>query len=219
VADFPAQSNDPSCTAAACDIKSICQIMLDTGLGDPLHRLAVLRAKQGPQLAKPLRRLMGNHRLMGNYGSVTKDGLRVTDEPDYWGYQTCTEFAFYQTCEIGSKCFFTQGLVLLDDYLADCKDSWNITAEQVAANVAYTNSYYGGLQPSGSRVMYVNGEVDPWSALSIVKSPGVELPAEWVPGASHHFWTHATLSSDQSSVVKARADIRNQVMSWLAQPR
>lgn len=29
--------------------------------------------------------------------------------PDYWGYQTCTEFAFYQTCEVGSNCFFTQG--------------------------------------------------------------------------------------------------------------
>ncbi len=25
---------------------------------------------------------------------------------NYWGYQTCTEFAFYQTCEVGSKCFF-----------------------------------------------------------------------------------------------------------------
>jgi hypothetical protein len=34
---------------------------------------------------------------------------REEELPDFWGYQTCTEFAFYQTCEKGSACFFTQG--------------------------------------------------------------------------------------------------------------
>eukprot|EP01051_Picozoa_sp_SAG22_P000823 SAG22_NODE_27_length_29018_cov_465.809646_6_plen_138_part_00 len=29
-------------------------------------------------------------------------------ELNYWGYQTCTEFGFYQTCEVGSKCMFLQ---------------------------------------------------------------------------------------------------------------
>ena len=46
----------------------------------------------------------------------SRDRTRGTHETlDYWGWQTCTEFGFYQTCEVGSRCFYTQGLNLLSD--------------------------------------------------------------------------------------------------------
>jgi serine protease 16 len=135
-------------------------------------------------------------------------------EPDYWTYQTCTEFAFFQTCEVGSKCMFTQGLNTLQPFLDACQ-TWGISKEKIVANVGYSNQYYGALMPAGSRVLYVNGEVDPWRSLSIVKSPGPSLPVLEVPGASHHSWTHPSKPSDQKSVVKARHVIRKQVLNWL----
>lgn len=207
VAVFDAQSNDPACKDPACNIASICKIMLNTGLGDEVHRLAAVRAAQGNQVRPsiPMVRSLSAMRAL----------KKANDEPDYWGYQTCTEFAFYQTCEVGSQCFFTQGLILLEDFLSECRDSWGISEDKVIKNVNYTNEYYGGLTPSGTRVLYPSGEVDPWQALSIRKAPNPDMPAFTIPGASHHFWTHPSLPTDQSSVVAARATIWTQVNTWL----
>jgi len=206
VADFYAQSNDPSCTEPACNIASICKIMLNTALGDEVHRLAAVRAAQGGQV-RPQRQLFRSLKH--------SRALRARGEPDYWGYQTCTEFAFYQTCEVGSQCPFTQGLILLDDFLSECRDSWGISEDKVISNVNYTNQYYGGLNPAGTRVLFTSGEVDPWQALSIRTAPNPQLAAFTVMGASHHFWTHPSLPSDQKSVVQARGTIWSQVSAWL----
>lgn len=221
VANFPAQSNDPACSSPACDIKSICIIMLNTSK-DTVHRLAQVRQLQGDsgqrRQMRPFFRRMEDAGLkakrMEDAGWIAKRSL---DEPDYWGYQTCTEFAFYQTCELSSKCPFTQGLLLLDDFLEECK-AFGIPDDKVAANVQYSNAYYGALEPSGSRVLYTSGEVDPWRSLSIVTTRSADLPAFTVAGASHHFWTHPSLPTDQESVVKARGIIRAQVLAWLLQP-
>ena len=76
----------------------------------------------------------------------------------------------------------------------------------------------GGDKPAGSCVLYPNGEVDPWHGLSILKSPSPGIPVLWVPGSSHHAWTHAVLPTDQPSVVTARAAIRKQVTDFLGMP-
>eukprot|EP01048_Picozoa_sp_COSAG05_P027451 COSAG05_NODE_8017_length_745_cov_1.092879_1_plen_143_part_10 len=47
VANFPAQSNNPRCTAAGCGISQICAIMTDPDAGaTPLARLSNLTAQQ-----------------------------------------------------------------------------------------------------------------------------------------------------------------------------
>lgn len=132
-------------------------------------------------------------------------------EVDYWGYQTCTEFGFYQTCNVGSQCFFTQGYVLLNSSMAFCTSEFGISAAKVAANIDYTNAYYGGWRPAGSCLLYPNGEVDPWASQSITTAPSAGIQTLFVPGASHHFWTHPTLATDQPSVVSARSAIRKYV--------
>ena len=93
---------------------------------------------------------------------------------------------------------------------------------QVAANVAASNAAYGGdrpdrLSPAATRILYPNGDVDPWHGLSVLKPPTPELPVLMVEGASHHAWTHPSRATDQPSVVAARAAIRKQVAAWLAQ--
>jgi len=143
---------------------------------------------------------------------------------DYWGYQTCTEFGFYQTCELGSGCFFTQGLVDLNGSLAFCDSDYAISRDSIVNSISRSNAVYGGLRPdlrfgpeTARRVLYVNGDVDPWSALAILRSPQPEaLPAiANVSGASHHAWTHPSQATDQRTVVEARKAIVRQLRVWL----
>jgi hypothetical protein len=218
VAMFPAQSNDPSCQYPACNIEKICAIMTDTSIGDEVHRLAKLARTQVAWIDS-----LNAPEWKPRFGSPR---LGSTEFFDYWGYQTCAEWGFYQTCEIGSHCFYTQGLVELEDFTSMCPAQFNISVDQVYKNVASSNRHYGGLEPLGpaltrnvSRIMWVNGDVDPWHALSVLEPPKdeAEQPTLMVSGASHHAWTHPSAPSDQKSVVAARKAIRTQVLKWLAE--
>ena len=70
-------------------------------------------------------------------------------------------------------------------------------------------------QNNASRIMYINGDVDPWHGLSILNAPTAELPTLMVSGASHHAWTHPSAPTDQPTVVAARMAIRKQIGTWL----
>jgi serine protease 16 len=99
---------------------------------------------------------------------------------------------------------------------------FGIDAAEIELAVAETNAYYGGWNPSGTRILWVSGSIDPWHALSVCRTPDCPpLPGQpvlWVEGASHHFWTHAPgyftppLSED---VVQAQEAIKAQVLLWL----
>jgi len=76
---------------------------------------------------------------------------------------------------------------------------------------------YGGWQMRATRVLSVNGDVDPWSSLAITSEDGGtdDLPTIWVEGASHHFWTHELKETDSLNVKNARLMIYDQVVAWL----
>lgn len=197
VAYFPSQGNDPSCQQPGCNIASICKIM--AGSSDNVANLAKLTKMQQSWIK----------------AGPKAEYAPAVGEPDYWGYQTCTEFGFYQTCEVGSKCFYTQGYVTLDSMMSFCTSEFKVPASKVAQNINFTNAVYGADHPAGTCVLYPNGEVDPWHALSILESPSPGIGVLMVPGASHHAWTHPSLPTDQTSVVAARGTIRKAVDQFL----
>ena len=213
VANFPAQSNDPACTAPLCNIAKICEVMAANDTKTNVERLAVLRNGGAGARAAAAR--------AAEASAVEEEAASAARSPhetlDYWGYQTCTEFGFYQTCEDGTECFYTQGLDLLEDNDDFCQN-WGIAPTDIQASIDATNQYYGAGRPNATRILYPNGDVDPWHGLSILTAPSPELPVMMVSGASHHAWTHPTLPTDQPSVVAARGAIRKQVAAWLAAP-
>ena len=52
-----------------------------------------------------------------------------------------------QTCELGTRCPYTQGLHTLDVDMNLCQAAFGISPDQVREQVRLTNLYYGGDQP------------------------------------------------------------------------
>eukprot|EP00933_Yihiella_yeosuensis_P007376 TRINITY_DN112381_c0_g1_i1.p1 TRINITY_DN112381_c0_g1~~TRINITY_DN112381_c0_g1_i1.p1 ORF type:complete len:570 (-),score=105.80 TRINITY_DN112381_c0_g1_i1:156-1865(-) len=233
VANFPGQENDPLCTEPACNIAKVCTIMTSSELGDEVERLIALRVAQGivpskeMESRKPRKSLMptlreGRSQHLSSLRQKLMLRKQVAQQPDYWLYQTCKEFGFYQTCELGSECMFVRGIMNLSFFTDSCK-VYNVSADEVKQNIDATNEFYGGRLPTGpdgklgSCVLWPNGEVDPWSTLSVLKSPSKEQPTLYVDGASHHSWTWPSRAGDQKSVISARQQIRDTVTDFLSQ--
>jgi len=212
VIDVPSQENDPSCTTADCDIGRICATMANQTDATDLEKLAVVSANQRGGQCIGLDALEDDRvtmKLLGNTANSARS----------WPYQTCTEWAFYQTCEFGSRCPFVQGYNNLSNMIAMCDRLFGITPDQVTAQVAFSNAYYGANMPAGNRIMFPNGNVDPWSGASVLVSPddNATEPVYMADGASHHAWTHPADTIVQPSVAAAKTAVQNQVLAWLAE--
>ncbi|KAJ1461761.1 peptidase S28 [Pelagophyceae sp. CCMP2097] len=206
VIGVPSQENDPASTSITKNIGLICAALLaDGGLEDAVSRLArVSRLQRGG--------------CVGADESDDDDAVPAGDDGSdalSWPWQTCTEFGFYQTCEVDSQCPFARGAIGVSDEIGMCATLFDISAAAVAANVAFTNAFYGGDAPRATRVLFPNGDVDPWSGLGVLDSPGVEEPVMLVSGASHHAWTHPADTISQPSVADAKKQIQDQVLLWL----
>ena len=108
-----------------------------------------------------------------------------------WLWQTCTEFGFYQTCETNSSCPYGKGYHTLGQDFQICDYAFGISKTEVLESIEQTKEYYGGnkLLQGGSRIVSVNGNVDPWATLArdddTPNSDDPLLPTFMVEGASH----------------------------------
>nr|XP_003463275.2 thymus-specific serine protease [Cavia porcellus] len=132
-----------------------------------------------------------------------------------WLYQTCTEFGFYVTCE-NAECPFPQ-FPALPSHLELCEQVFGLSASSVARAVTQTNSYYGGQAPGATRVLFVNGDIDPWHMLSVTQASGGSKAALLIPGASHCADMAPERPSDPTSLRSGRQSILHQLQTWLGQ--
>jgi len=201
---LPVQSNDPACSTPLCNIDSVCTFLTSEAEGDALHRLADMSKAQSGGACKPV-----------SYDLMIQAMTNPKNPERSWLYQTCTEWGFYQTCPEGSRCPYTQGLHTLESDYDICQTAFDINSTVVNRQIQYTNSVYGGDKLQATRILYPNGEIDPWHALGVLSSPNAQEPVLWVKAASHHFWTHPTLPTDDVYIREARVAIWDQVDAWL----
>jgi serine protease 16 len=200
VVGVPAQSNDPASTDPGQSIGALCSVLLAANTSS-VDALATLSARQ-----------RGGRCVDASLSqNVEDDGTDALS----WPWQTCAEFGFYQTCEVGSQCPFARGYVSVADEISICSQ-FGLTPAVVASNVAFSNEIYGGAAPMGSRILFPNGDVDPWTGLGVLQSPAPTEPVMMVVGASHHAWTHPADTIVQKSVADAKGAIQAQVKQWLA---
>ncbi|XP_073780478.1 thymus-specific serine protease [Danio rerio] len=132
-----------------------------------------------------------------------------------WFYQTCTEFGFYQTCEDDS-CPFSRRFTL-QSQTELCSRLFNISQDSLLVSIDFTNQYYGGNQPQTQRVLYVNGNIDPWAALSVVWN---ETMADndrviFINGTAHCMDMNSEKSVNKPALHQARKRIEERVTTWL----
>ncbi|XP_012791270.2 thymus-specific serine protease [Sorex araneus] len=130
-----------------------------------------------------------------------------------WLYQTCTEFGFYVTCE-GPRCPFSQRPAL-PSHLELCEQVFGISLSSIALAVARTNAFYGGQTPGASRVLFVNGDTDPWHVLSVTQNLGASESALLIPNGSHCLDMAPERPSDSPSLRLGRQTIAQQLQTWL----
>lgn len=99
-----------------------------------------------------------------------------------WTYQTCTEFGFYQTSNYKPQVFGDR--FPIDFFVQQCMDIFGPKYNMSFLNraVERTNTLYGALEIEVSNVVFVQGSVDPWHALGIVKTIDQGAPAIYIKG-------------------------------------
>lgn len=134
-----------------------------------------------------------------------------------WYYQTCTEFGYYQTCEHASCPFSPR--ITLQSQLELCTKVFQITTESVFQAVQFTNEFYGADHPKSSRIIFVNGDVDPWHALSVLKNQSHSEIAIFINGTAHCANMAPSHATDPPSLQKAREEIAMKIGEWLKSAR
>lgn len=89
-------------------------------------------------------------------------GTLANQQMRQWIYQTCSEFAWFQTSTSENQFF---GTTYSPDYfIRVCNDLYNNKFEKkfIEHNVQRTNTQYGGFSPDLTNAVFTNGDLDPW---------------------------------------------------------
>ena len=236
VLDIPAQDNDPSCPDVTCNIDAVCNMLVDYSVADD-YSDAMEAVAAVANLQRQINNDNGNDDLFGDCVIVDWNGTLAYLSSDSaiqgglrsWLWQTCTEVGYYQTCLSDTttttttpSCPFGQGHHRLWMDYTICEVAFGLNRTVVNANVASTAQHYNGtiLHDTGSRILSIQGDIDPWSVLSIApptNNNSSSMPVWSIIGASHHFWTHAVKPTDDVTIVEARNGIYETIQQWLEQ--
>ena len=121
---------------------------------------------------------------------------RISQEFQYWGkclrvqrislrVSILGEFLHVQWISQEFQLFFF--MFWFDSFWTkQCQDIFDVkfNSSFIARAVAHTNTGYGALQYTQDRIVFVNGEIDPWHYLGITKSLP-QAPAIFIPGQAN----------------------------------
>jgi thymus-specific serine protease len=230
---FGTQENDPSCSDSYCNIAAKCRALTSRFATEMESENATIATASVAALAwlAQSQRLAGSCVDLDWEATVAYIANPNQADNDYdeglrsWLWQTCTEFGFYQTCQV-SGCPFAVGYHPLSQDLEVCTRAFGRDALSVARAVQATNEYTGGWHLQASHILSVTGTVDPWTEMSLQNTQSRHsrndtehsMPLYSVPGASHHFWTHPVRPTDDEALTAARNYILHTVQDWLFAP-
>jgi serine protease 16 len=97
-----------------------------------------------------------------------------------------------------------------------CNQLFKISASDLETKVSATNKFYGSKNPQGSRILFVNGDIDPWRALSVTQDGANDITCILISGGSHFQNMFGSLPSDSDDMKKGREKIQAKVSSWIS---
>jgi len=198
------------------DIFSICAIMTDQSIEDPVDRLAALNdvmlESDGYECYNHEYSSFRDSILDVNFGG-DGDGWRQ------WVWQTCTEFGWYQTTNQESGVYGHS--VPLEYFEQWCHDAFGaqFTHQMMQNSIAASNIEYGGFTPDVNNVVFVHGSIDPWHAMGVLEDLHEGAPSIYISGTSHCADMYADSPSDPEELTAARLRIGTLVNGWVSNAR
>ncbi|KAH7698261.1 Prolyl Carboxy Peptidase like family member (pcp-2)-like protein, partial [Aphelenchoides avenae] len=116
---------------------------------------------------------------------------RAVAQAHAWGWQKCNEFGYFKTTDTGRSIF--GGIVPINRKVERCATLFGeaYTRQFIEEAAARTLRTYGGSSAfNGTNVAFVNGELDPWHALSLYtdgeqRSNNGTVTSILLPGLAH----------------------------------
>ncbi|KAF4669238.1 hypothetical protein FOL47_002627 [Perkinsus chesapeaki] len=140
-----------------------------------------------------------------------------------WDWQTCTELVEHISTYGPSSDMFPPRKFAVDGWLnAHCKESFG---DEVFRNFSDTsrehrlNDLWGfdeaSLAQTTSRVLFVNGGMDGWTAGAVTRNLSDSILSLTIPSGAHHSEMAAPSANDTEDMVAARDRIEEILGSWL----
>ncbi|CAG2108608.1 unnamed protein product [Medioppia subpectinata] len=186
----------------------ICKIMNDSSVGTPLERCAKVL---GVNHTKPCDEV--------NYNDMIKASRNTTIDPKMmerqWLYQACNEFAYFVTTDLVNNPFGHN--VPVEFWVQMCADMYDkqFTAQSIQKSVDRTNAYYGGLKPKVTNVVFPNGSLDPYHALSVLHDLNNSTKAVVIENYSHGGDMWGSTPKDTQSLRNAHKLIEQQIAEYI----
>ncbi|CAG4977592.1 unnamed protein product [Parnassius apollo] len=132
-----------------------------------------------------------------------------------WTYQTCTEYGYFQSTSSNKQPFTNN--IPVDFYVKLCTKTFGseFNDTRIDDGIEDVNRIYGGLQPNVSKVVFVNGDLDPWSRLSILEDISYDAPAIVIPRASHCRDLFSNRENDHEELKEARKNVKHLIKRWI----
>ena len=103
--------------------------------------------------------------------------------------------------------------------IQQCQDIFGPEFNQSAImeGIKWTETYYGGrnISEDTHNIVFPNGSIDPWHALSILKSVNNNTIAIFIEGTAHCANMYPPREDDSQDLVKAREMISHEIKLFL----
>jgi len=164
-------------------ITRYCNIM--NGDGSPLEKLGKVAIAENQADARSCSNIMYDA-LISFYQSTTIDPNAYVGYRQYF-YLQCTQLGYFLTSDAPtSQQCFGQG-VSISLFQKQCYDTFLLTATPEAA-IGRLNAAFGGTKPNtvgATNIIYTNGNMDPWSVISVTSPLGPSLTAYLISNQGH----------------------------------
>ncbi|KAI9293222.1 peptidase S28 [Neoconidiobolus thromboides FSU 785] len=176
------------------------------------------RIEKLDDFAKAFKKSLGN-KTCELYTDVTS--LKDTKKPlpqsffRQWIYQSCFEFGYWWTAPPEGQDSVRSRLLTVPFFRKfACKDVLGDKGPQIPKPDQYNQKYHGK-NINVDRLMFVNGDLDPWMPLSVINSTNKLMPSIMIKGASHGTDLTIPLPTDSKEVIEAKEKVLEFVDSLL----
>jgi len=134
-----------------------------------------------------------------------------------WTFQTCTEFGFFQSSDLDGQPFGNN--FPIDFSTRECRDVYGskYSDEFINKAIDWSNANYGGKNLKVTRVIFINGSIDPWHALGLTNQNDTSSDnvVIFIDGTAHCANMYPASENDSQELKDARATILKTLTEWL----